>query len=77
MPSFWFFWTADRIEHLEEHGVRCEEFEEFVRDPQYTDRGRSTGELTAEGETSSGRYLFCVYRMIDDLMVEPITAYEH
>jgi hypothetical protein len=44
--------------------------------PEDVTYSRSTGELAAEGESNTGRYLFCVYRMIDDATVEPITAYE-
>ncbi len=82
MPYFSFFWTDDNREHLAEHGVTAEEFEEFeefeevVQDPAELTRSRSTGNLLAFGYTSGGKFLGCVFEMLDDVTVHPITAYE-
>jgi uncharacterized DUF497 family protein len=76
MPYFHFQWTPAIVDHLDQHGVSPDEFVDVVSDPDHVGRSQSTGELAAEGIARTGRYLFCVYRMIDELTVEPITAYE-
>jgi uncharacterized DUF497 family protein len=76
MPWFEFMWNDEIHEHLAQHGVTPEEFEDVVRDQANPTRSRSTGERAVVGETTTGRLLFCVYRMIDELNVEPVTAYE-
>jgi hypothetical protein len=30
----------------------------------------------ARGETSTGKYIACIYEMLDDSTVYPVTAYE-
>ena len=76
MPFYFFAWTTDIEEHLAEHEVSPEEFEEIVNDPDYEDVCRATGNPLAFGETSTGRYLCCVFKRIDSATIEPITAYE-
>jgi len=76
MPYHEFLWTESIIEHLAEHGVTPAEFEAVVRDPLYDDVRRSSGLPAAVGYADGGRLLFCVYRPIDELFVEPVTAYE-
>jgi hypothetical protein len=71
-----FHWTEEIIEHIGEHGVTPEEFEEVVCEPEWLVRSRSSGDPAAIGWTSTGRRLFCVFREIDELSVEPVTAYE-
>jgi uncharacterized DUF497 family protein len=76
MPFYLFIWN-DRIEdHLASHGVTPDEFEEVVCDPDELDRSRSSGRAIAFGETSTGKYLACVYELLDDTTVLPVTAYE-
>lgn len=76
MPYYDFLWDDEAIKHLEEHSVSQEDFEEIVRDPLRRGRSRSSGRPYATGYCSDGRYLFCVYEHLDDLIVLPITAYE-
>jgi hypothetical protein len=76
MPYFHYQWTPSIIAHPEEHGVTPEEFVDVVSDPNRGGRSHSSGDLFAEGITRTGRELFCVYRMIDELNIEPVTAYE-
>ena len=45
MPWYCFVWTPEIIEHLAEHDVTPEEFEEVVSNPDSEDRSRSTGNL--------------------------------
>jgi hypothetical protein len=76
MPYYFFIWTAETIEHLAEHDVTPQEFEDVVSNPDYEDASRSTGNPIAFGITSDGRQLCCVFRRLDDDTIEPITAYE-
>lgn len=76
MPYYFFAWTPDIIEHLEEHDVATEEFEEVVSEPEFEDVSRSTGNPIAFGWTSTGRYLCCVFKRIDGDVIEPVTAYD-
>jgi uncharacterized DUF497 family protein len=75
MPYYLFLWN-DLIErHLAEHGVTADEFEAVVCDPDSLDTSRSSGRQIAFGE-ANGRFLACVYEMLDESTVLPITAYE-
>jgi hypothetical protein len=76
MPYYFFLWTSEIVEHLAEHDVTPNEFEEVVGDPEYEDVSRSTGNPLAFGFTSEGRYLCCVYKRLDEDTIEPVTAYE-
>ena len=49
MPYYFFIWTPEIIDHLAEHDVTPEEFEEVVSDPDYEDVSRSTGNPIAFG----------------------------
>lgn len=75
MPFHFFFWNSEIIEHLAEHDVSPDEFEQVVCHPHSTGKSRSSGLPTAEA-TISGRRLFCVYRVMDDDTIFPVTAYE-
>jgi hypothetical protein len=76
MPFYFYIWTPEIVEHLAEHDVTPEEFEEVVGNPELEDVSRSSGNPLAFGYTSGGRYLCCVFRRIDQDVIEPITAYE-
>lgn len=76
MPYFEFIWTDETIEHLAEHDISPEDFEEVVRDPLGTGKSRSSGLPVAFGYTSDGRYIIAVYEMVDQSTVTPVTAYE-
>lgn len=69
-------WNDDGVEHLAEHDVTPEEFEEVVSNPVHLGGSRTSGRPIAFGWTSSGRYLACVFELVDDSTVLPITAYE-
>jgi hypothetical protein len=43
MPFHFFLWTVESIEHIAEHGVSQEEFEEVVMNPEGETVSRSTG----------------------------------
>ena len=76
MPYFTFLWTPENEQHIAEHGITKEEFEEVVMNPGERATSRSTGLPAVFGETSTGKFIFCVYEPLDDLMVLPVTAYE-
>ena len=76
MPFYLFIWNVQVEEYLALHGVTLDEFEEVVCDPDEVDRSRSSRRPIAFGETSTGKYLACVYELLDDTTVLPVTAYE-
>jgi uncharacterized DUF497 family protein len=76
VPFYLFIWN-DRLEgYLAEHGVTPDEFEEVVCNPDDVHQSRSSGRPIAFGETSTGKYLACVYELLDETTVLPVTAYE-
>jgi len=76
MPFYFFLWTVESIRHVAEHGISQEEFEEVVMNPEGETVSRSSGNPIAFGATQTGRVLCCVFRRIDDDIVQPITAFE-
>src|SRR5262245_25859731 len=75
MPYFQFLWSPQTIRHLADNQVSQADFEDVVSHPDDLDLSRSTGEAVAFGYTVDGRYLMAVYRPIDELTIEPVTAY--
>jgi hypothetical protein len=76
MPYFDFKWIDEIIEHLDEHRVSPEDFEEVVSSPEEIGESRTTGRPCCCCETTDGRYLFCVFEKIDEMTIVPVTAYE-
>jgi uncharacterized DUF497 family protein len=76
VPFYFFVWNAQIEEHLAQHGVAPGEFEAVVCDPDEVDQSRSSKRVIAFGETTTGKYLVCVYELVDGTTVLPITAYE-
>ncbi|MBI4585081.1 MAG: hypothetical protein HY717_13795 [Planctomycetes bacterium] len=58
-----------------EHGVTPGEFEEVVCDLIQVEESESSGRPIAFGFTANGRFLACVYELLDEMTVYPITAY--
>ena len=75
MPFYFFFWDPKRIEKLELHGVEMDDFEHIVQNPEKVETSRSSDRLIAFGYSSDGRWTACVYEMVDDDTILPITAY--
>ncbi|MDP1799689.1 MAG: hypothetical protein Q8K78_19505 [Planctomycetaceae bacterium] len=75
MPWFDYFWYTENVQHLAEHGVTPEEFEEVVTAARWIETS-SSGSDMVRGSTAAGRFLVCVFDQIDDVSVIPITAYE-
>lgn len=76
MPFYFFLWTPESIEHIAEHGISQDEFEQIVMKPEGETVSRSSGNPIAFGTTASGRILCCVFRRVDPDFVQPITAFE-
>ena len=76
MPYYFFIWNDLIVEHIAEHGVAQDEYEEVVCDPDEVDPSHSSDRHIAFGETSTGKYLACVYELLDDDTVLPVTAFE-
>ena len=69
--------AADRIEHIDRHGVTPEEVEEACFGEALVQRAKSEGENPVYyvlGQTNAGRYVFCVVIRFPDGKGYPITA---
>jgi uncharacterized DUF497 family protein len=76
VPFYSFIWNDQIEEHLAQHDVMPDEFEEVVCDPDEVDQSQSSDRRIAFGETSNGKYLACIYELLDKATVLPVTAYE-
>jgi len=76
MPYRNFQWTDEAIEHLAEHGVTQDDFEQVVCHPDSKGFSRSSRLPAAWGYTDDDRYIMAVYEELDELTVRPVTAYE-
>ena len=75
MPFYFFFWDPDRAEKFELHGVEMDDFEHIVQNPEKVELSSSSDRYVAFGNSSDGRWTACVYEMLDEDTVLPITAY--
>lgn len=64
------------MEHLAEHGVTQDDFEQVVCNPTGKGLSRSSGLPCVWGYTADGRYIIAVYEELDDMTLLPVTAYE-
>lgn len=76
MPFFLFLWPPQVVAHLAENGVTVDEFEEVVCAPGQLDASRTTGRPVAIGFTKTGRLLVCVFELLDEDTILPVTAFE-
>jgi hypothetical protein len=76
MPYNFYIWTPEIVEHLAEHGITPDEFEEVVRNPETEDVSHSSGNPIVFGTTSEGRRICCVFKRLDQDTIERVTAYE-
>ena len=70
-------WPQDRIEHVSKHEITPEEIEEVCFGEPLIFRGKTSGMNPAYyvlGQTSAGRYLFCVVIAFPDGNGYPVTA---
>lgn len=64
-----FVWPQDQVDHIGEHGVTPQEFEDVCRGKSLFIRVPSEGEnpvYNVYGRTRAGRYLFCVVILFPD-----------
>ena len=74
-----FIWPIERVEHIARHGVTPEEVEDACFGKSLVRRAKSEGENPVyyiQGQTESGRYLFCVVIRFPDGHAYPVTARE-
>lgn len=77
MKIYELVWPADRIEHIAEHNIRPEEVEEVCFGRPFIQRAKSFGKNPVYyvlGQTTAGRYLFCVVIEFPDERGFPVTA---
>lgn len=77
MPISEFVWPADQVEHIAQHGVSPEEFEDVCFGASLVLRAKATGQnplYYVLGETDAGRHLFCVVIEFPDGKGYPVTA---
>ena len=79
MPYFHvFLWDGLNEEHLADHGITTEEFEQVVLAAYQSDieLSRSSGRPVAIGRTEADRKICCVFEIIDDIYCYPVTAFD-
>jgi hypothetical protein len=64
------------VDHLAEHGISQDDFEQVVCEPYGKGYSRSSGLPAVWGYTRDGRYIVAVYEELDELTILPVTAYE-
>src|SRR5215813_7162558 len=77
MPIHEFIWPEDRVAHVAQHGVRPEEVEDVYFGRALVQRTKSVGVNPVYyvlGQTTAGRYLFCVVIQFPDGKGFPVTA---
>lgn len=76
MPYYDFIWTDEIIEHIAQHDITADDFQEVVCHAVIRGTSHSSGRLAAWGETSDGRIMIAIYESLDDITIIPVTAYE-
>jgi uncharacterized DUF497 family protein len=72
-----FVWPLEQIDHVAEHGVTPEEFEEACFGKTMVRRIESEGENPVYcilGQTEAGRYLVCIVIRFPDGNAYPVSA---
>ena len=76
MAFFFFIWDDDVLEKLAIREISVDEVEEIISHPDEVTSSRSSGRPVAIGLNAAGRRLLCVYEMIDDETVQPVSVFE-
>ena len=76
MPSYFYVWTDEIIEHLAEHDLTPDDFEFVLANPTAKGTSDSSGRPVVWGYTEDGRFVIAIYRSLDDDTILPVTAYE-
>ena len=72
-----FVWPEDRIDHIARHGITPEEVEEACFGKAFVRRAKSEGQNPVYyvlGQTTAGRYLFCLVIQFPDGRGYSVTA---
>jgi len=75
MPYFFFFWDPERESKFALNGIEMDDFEHIVQYPAKVESSHSSDRQIAFGYTADGQWTACVYEMLDEDTVLPITAY--
>lgn len=75
MPEFSILYDELIEHHIARHDVTMDEFQQVVNNPSFI-ISQDNDRMRAEGFTASGRYLACVYEVIDDFQILAVTAFE-
>jgi hypothetical protein len=76
VPFFDFIWLDAVLDKLAEREISADEIEAIISHPEFEDLSRSSGLPVAFGHLMDGRLVIVVYRWVDQVTVQPITAYE-
>jgi uncharacterized DUF497 family protein len=76
MPFYFYEWTEAIIAHLAEHDLTPEDFEYVLANPTDIGTSDSSGRPAAWGYTEDGHFVIAIYREVDDVTIQPVTAYE-
>jgi len=76
MPWMHLIFTDASREKLAEHGVSEDEVEQVMVEAEWHTTSRSSGLPIALGRTGAGRRIVVVYRTLDSITCEIVTAYE-
>lgn len=75
-PFFDFIWLDAVLDTLAEREISADEIEAIISHPEFAGVSRSSGLPVAFGRLMDGRFVIVVYRWVDQVTVQPITAYE-
>jgi uncharacterized DUF497 family protein len=79
MPWWQFIvWNDDpgeNVDKISQHGLTIEDVEYVLMNPKRRVTSKSSGRPAVYGYTPDGDYIFVVYEEVDDVTIEPITAY--
>ena len=78
--SWWQFiiWNDDsgeNVDKISQHGLSIDDVEHVLMNPKRRVTSKSSGRPAVYGYTPDGDYIFVVYEEVDDVTIEPITAY--
>lgn len=76
MAYFDFLWLPRVLDKLAERGIPPEDVEDVIKFPETSGVSRSSGRPIAWGHTSDGRCILAVFDKLDEITVQPITAFE-
>ena len=76
MPLYFYVWTEEIIEHLAEHDLTPEDFEHVLANPTQKGVSDSSGLPAVWGHAEDGRFVMAIYRELDEITIQPVTAYE-